>query len=57
VDADAPGPEIDSPQVTYRLTGLGVNLAGPLTVLIGWFGARRDELFEAMTAYDVRTGG
>jgi DNA-binding HxlR family transcriptional regulator len=41
------------PQVTYRLTELGVSLAGPLTELIGWFGAHRTELFEAMDAYDA----
>jgi DNA-binding HxlR family transcriptional regulator len=41
------------PQVTYSLTGLGVSLAGPLTELIGWFGAHRAELFEAIDAYDA----
>jgi DNA-binding HxlR family transcriptional regulator len=41
------------PQVTYSLTDLGVSLAGPLTALIGWFGANRAELFTAMDAYDA----
>jgi DNA-binding HxlR family transcriptional regulator len=35
------------PQVTYSLTELGMDLAVPLTDLLGWFGRNRAELLAA----------
>ncbi|WP_431033693.1 winged helix-turn-helix transcriptional regulator [Streptomyces sp. P6-2-1] len=41
------------PQVTYTLTELGLGLAGPLTDLIGWYGAHGAELLAAQERYDA----
>jgi DNA-binding HxlR family transcriptional regulator len=40
------------PQVTYSLTELGVDLAGPMTDLMRWFGRHGDELLDAQKRYD-----
>ncbi|MDT0420901.1 winged helix-turn-helix transcriptional regulator [Streptomyces evansiae] len=44
------------PQVTYTLTELGLSLAGPLTDLIGWYGAHGAELLAAQERYDAAHG-
>jgi DNA-binding HxlR family transcriptional regulator len=40
------------PQVTYSLTALGVDLAGPLTELIHWFGQNSSGIIDAQTRHD-----
>ncbi|MCA2212303.1 winged helix-turn-helix transcriptional regulator [Jidongwangia harbinensis] len=41
------------PQVTYSLTALGADLAGPLCALIHWFGANAPALQEAQARHDA----
>jgi DNA-binding HxlR family transcriptional regulator len=45
-------PPTTPPQVTYSLTELGVDLAGPMTDLMRWFGRHGDELLDAQKRYD-----
>jgi DNA-binding HxlR family transcriptional regulator len=45
------------PQVTYSLTPLGQDLAGPLCSLIHWIGAHSGDLLQAQARYDTRQPG
>lgn len=44
------------PRVTYSLTDLGADLAGPLCTLIHWFGQHAQQVQGAQALFDARPG-